>query len=238
MQTTLITGANRGIGLEHARQALAAGEHVIACSREPDLATELKALSRTNGDRLTVYSLEVTSDHSVDQLQAALAGVPIDILINNAGYMGQRSWQADDASQQFGSIDFDQWRQAMEVNLYAPMRMVAALQPNLALGHRKLVVMMSSDLASIASNTMGGTHGYRTSKTALNMLTRGLAIDLGKEGISVVALSPGWTKTDMGGENAIWEVVESVRRQREVIAGMGREHSGRFFNLQGEELPW
>lgn len=126
----------------------------------------------------------------------------------------------------------------MEVNLYAPMRMVAAFQPNLALGHRKLVVMMSSDLASIASNTMGGTHSYRTSKAALNMLTRGLAIDLGKEGISVVALSPGWTKTDMGGENAIWEVAESVLRQRDVLAGMGPEHSGRFFNLLGDELPW
>lgn len=108
MQTTLITGANRGIGLEHARQALAAGEHVIACCREPERATELKALSETYGDRLTVYSLDVTSDQSVQQLQAALAGVPIDILINNAGYTGQNSWQADDASQQFGSIDFDQ----------------------------------------------------------------------------------------------------------------------------------
>ena len=238
MTTTLITGANRGIGLEHTKQALAAGESVIATCRHVGEATALQELANAYPDAFIIEECEVTSQASVDALAGRLSGRAIDILINNAGYMGEGAWSAEDPAQALASLDYGHWQKVLDINLFGPCRVTAAFLPNLRLGDRKLVIMMSSDLASIEGNTMGGTHAYRTSKTALNMLSKGLAIDLAKQGITVVPLTPGWTKTDLGGEHAHWDVDESVKRQREVIAGLTVEDSGKFYNLEGKILPW
>lgn len=238
MPTILITGANRGIGLEHTRQALEAGETVIATCRNPDAADELNALAAKFGDLLRIEQLDVTSGESACALVGRLDGVPIDILINNAGYQGPGTWNVEANFQALGSIDYDIWRDILDINLLGAMRVTEALRGNVAASEKKLIIMMSSDLASIARNGMGTTHPYRTSKTALNMLAKGLAVDMKDEGVTVVALSPGWTQTDMGGPKAIWTVEQSVSGQRKVIAGLGSEDSGKFYNLEGAELPW
>ena len=214
MTTILITGANRGIGLEHTKQALAAGESVIATCRDVGDATALQELANAYPGQLQIEECEVTSQTSVDALAGRLSGQPIDILINNAGYFGKSAWSAEDPAEALAAMDYDYWREVIEINLFGPCRVTAALLPNVRLGERKLVIMMTSDLASIEGNTMGGSHPYRTSKTALNMLSKGLALELAAQGITVIPLTPGWTKTDLGGANAFWEVDESVKRQR------------------------
>lgn len=238
MTTLLITGANRGIGLEHVKQALAAGETVIATCRHPASAKELIALESQSSDRLRIEELDVTDGESACALVGRLDGLPIDILINNAGYQGPGSWNVEANFQALGTIDYEIWREILEINLLGAMRVTEALKDNVAASARRIIVMTSSDLASIARNTMGTTHPYRTSKAALNMLAAGLAVDMKDDGVTVIALSPGWTQTDMGGPQARWTVQESVSRQRKVIAGLGAEDSGRFYNLEGEELPW
>ena len=238
MATLLITGANRGIGLEHTRQALAAGETVIATCRHPAGAKDLRALEDDYPKALRIEELDVASGESVCALVGRLEGVPIDILINNAGTAGDKSWDPSANKQSLGSIDYEQWRWIMEVNLLGAMRVTEALVDNVAASEKKQIIMISSGLASIAHNTMGGSHLYRTSKAALNMLAKGIAVDLADRDITVIALSPGWTKTDMGGQDAHWTVDESVRMQRRVVAGLNLSDSGKFYELQGEEVPW
>lgn len=238
MPTILITGANRGIGLEHTRQALAAGENVIATCRKPAEASELAALAEQYRSRLQIEELDVTAANSVSALAARLDGTAIDILINNAGTAGDKSWNPSADKQSFGSIDYDQWRWILDVNVLGVMRVTEALADNVAASDLKRIIMISSDLASIARNTMGGSHLYRTSKAALNMLTKGIAVDLADKNVAVLALSPGWTQTDMGGPQAIWTVEQSVSKQREVIAGITLENSGTFYELQGLQVPW
>ena len=238
MATILITGANRGIGLEHARQALEAGETVIGTCRKPAEAGELAALSEKYGSSLRIEELDVSDDVSVSALVGRLQGTPIDILINNAGTAGDKSWSPDADKQSLGSIDYEQWRWILEVNLLGAMRVTEALMDNVATSELKQIVMISSDLASIARNTIGGSHLYRTSKAALNMLAKGVAADLADKDVIVVALSPGWTQTDMGGPQAIWTTSQSVSKQREVIAGLTFSDSGKFYELQGSQVPW
>ncbi|MCJ2179777.1 SDR family NAD(P)-dependent oxidoreductase [Novosphingobium sp. 2580] len=135
-------------------------------------------------------------------------------------------------------MDYGLWEEILRVNTIGPFRLTVALRPQLARGTRGLVVMMSSDLGSISANAQGQSHAYRTSKTALNMVTKGLAIDLASEGLAVVAMAPGWTRTELGGAHATWSTEDSVANQRRVIAALGREYSGRFINLLGETVPW
>ncbi len=236
-RTWLVTGSNRGIGLEHVRQALAAGDRVIAACRVPAAADALRALAAEYPDRLRIEAVDMGQGEAIDALAERLAGVPIDILVNNAGLYGG-NWNDDSHRQTVEGMDYDLWDEMMRINVIAPFRCTVRLLPNLALGSRKLVVMMSSDLGSIANNVHGQSHAYRSSKAALNMLTKGLAIDLEDRGISVLSMAPGWTKTDLGGAGASWDVDESVRRQRDVIADEGCASSGAFLNLLGEPVPW
>jgi NAD(P)-dependent dehydrogenase (short-subunit alcohol dehydrogenase family) len=233
----LITGASRGLGFEHVRQALGAGEHVVACCRSPGRAGELTALLDRHGDLLRIESLDVSDGGSLDGLAERISGVPIDRLINNAGVYGG-SWGTGTDRQSLKAMDYELWREMLDVNVIGPFRTTARLMPNLRLAERPLVVMMSSELGSIAGNNVGQAHAYRSSKAALNMLTRGLAIELKAEGIAVVSLAPGWTKTEMGGPAAQWEVGESVERQRSVLAGLHPDRSGVFIDLLGNVLPW
>ena len=222
--TVMVTGANRGIGLELARQYGEAGWQVIGTARKPESATELTEL----GAR--VVQLDVTDAASVARLAAELDGQPIDLLINNAGIISRNN--ALDAT------DIEMAGKILDVNVLGPMRVTQALLPNLSASNHKTIVNMTSGLGSIASNESGGFYGYRESKAALNMFTRSLASDLSGQEFIVVAMNPGWVQTDMGGPNATLTVEQSVNGIRAVVDGLTPGDSGTFRSYNGANEPW
>jgi len=219
----LVTGANRGIGLAFARELVDRGQEVIATARKPAEAKELAA------SRARVEALDVSDDASVGKLARALDGEPLDVLINNAGI--------GDGVDSIRDLDFENLARFFEVNTAGPLRLVKALLPNLEKGRRRTIVSLSSGLASISQNN-GGWLEYRASKAALNMSTRTVAAELAPEKFIVIALSPGWVKTDMGGAGATLSPEESVRAMLRVIDGLTPKQSGRFLDHRGRELPW
>jgi NAD(P)-dependent dehydrogenase (short-subunit alcohol dehydrogenase family) len=223
LPTVLITGTNRGIGLELARQYAANGWRVHACARDPGRATALKSVS---GD-LRIHKLDVTSDADIAALARALAGEPIDLLINNAGVGG------DDES-----MEPKAWLAVFAVNSIAPMRIAEALLPNVETSKERRIVSITSRMGSIADNSSGGSYAYRSSKAALNAAMKSLAIDLKPKGITIAVLHPGWVKTDMGGTGAPLATKASAEGLRRVIAGLKPADSGGFFNYEGTRLPW
>ncbi len=222
--TVLITGANRGLGLEFAKQYSQAGFSVIATARNTEKAEELIALG------VQVEPLDVTDVDSIAALAKSLGNKPIDILINNAGIGGARKSIAE--------VDFKSIEKTFAVNTLGPMRVTQALMGNLRKGEQKLVVNISSLMGSIERNSRGIGYGYRESKAALNMFTKSLANELKGEGFRCIVMSPGWVKTDMGGPNARLTPEESISGMIEVINGLTAEDSGKFFNHAGEKLPW
>lgn len=223
-KTVLITGANRGLGLEFARQLHASGAVVIATARKPEAADQLKELG------VRVEQLDVAAPASVAALAASLEDVPIDVLLNNAGIFPDRGkfWDEDPAEA----------LRVMDVNTIGPLRVTQALLPNLRQGQRKLVMNMSSGLGSIAKNERGTSAAYRSSKAALNMLTVTMADDLSDEGFIFIAMSPGWVRTDMGGEQANLSPEESVGGMLATLAPLTPEESGSYLSYDGSELPW
>jgi len=236
MSTWLVTGANRGIGLEYARQLAEAGEQVIATCRDPASAQALRDLAAAHPG-LRIETLDLEDRASIAALGQRLAGTPIDVLLNNAGLYGG-SWDNAAHRQSRDSMDYDLWEQIMRVNVMAPFQMVQVLRDNIASGQRRLVINMSSDLGSIANNAQGQSYAYRSSKAALNMVTKGLSVELADLGITVVSMAPGWTQTDLGGASAHWPVAESVANQLKVIAGLSAADNGRFVDLLGRTVPW
>ncbi|MEE8226379.1 MAG: SDR family oxidoreductase [Kiloniellales bacterium] len=226
MPTVLMTGANRGLGLEFARSYATDGWRVHACCRHPEKAKALKAVE---GD-LVVHKLDITDGLRVAGLARELADDAIDVLLNNAGVYGPRSG--------FGETDFDDWLDVLKINTIAPLRMAERFVEHVARSERKLIVSISSGMGSIAMNDAGGHYPYRASKAALNMVVKGLSADLAARGIIAVALSPGWVQTDMGGSSAELTPEESVAGMRAVIDGLTPADSGRFLNYQGEDRPW
>jgi len=224
-KTVLITGANRGLGLEFARQYAADGWKVIGTARKPAEAADLKALM------VRVLQLDVADADSVTKLAAALEDQPVDLLINNAGIM-------DRDSSSIENIDFDSVERVLEVNTIGPMRVTQALLGNLRSGSSKQIVHITSGLGSIENNTRGGFLGYRESKAALNMFNRSLAAELGDEGFTCVVMSPGWVQTDMGGAGATLTPGESIAGMKNVIGGLTVEDNGTYQSWDGEILPW
>ena len=235
--TWLITGANRGIGLGYARQLLAMGEKVIAGVRDPDNAESLIKLSRQHESLLNVSRLDMNDWDSIDSFAGNLEKERIDYLINNAGLYGG-SWTEDSHRQSVDSMDYELWEEIMRVNVIAQFRLTRALEGSLVRSDKPLVVMMSSDMGSIGNNDQGQSYAYRTSKAALNMIARSLAVDLRGRGIRVISMAPGWTQTALGGWTATWSVEDSVAKQIDVITALGPEDTGRFINLHGESVPW
>lgn len=231
MPTVLITGANRGLGLEFTRQYLAEGYAAIAACRNPDKAQALQHLARDSNGVLTVVELDVADNASVRHAAARLPQTTIDVLVNCAGVMGVHG-------QSICSLDYDDWRQVLEVNLMGPARVCEAFLDRVAQSDRRLIITITSGMGSLADNTSGGSVPYRTSKAAVNMLMRSAAIDLKPRGITFVVLNPGWVKTDMGGPNAKLSPGESVGAMRRLIAKLGPKDSGRFYNYDGREYPW
>ncbi len=231
MATILITGANRGLGLEFATQYAGAGWRVHATCRDPDAADALNALARAAPAEVAVHRLDVADRAHARTLAAALAGEPIDVLLNNAGVSGGRH-------RVFGKTDYAQWERTLGVNVLGPMRVAEAFADRVAASARRLIVCVSSRMGSIAANVDGGSYVYRSSKAALNAVVKSLAADLGDRGITVVAIHPGWVRTDMGGAHASLSPAISVGALRSMIDRLAPADNGTFLNYDGVEIPW
>ncbi len=227
MPTCLITGANRGIGLEFVKQYAADGWRLHATCRRPDDAAKLSEIA---GDVL-VHALDVTDFARIEALARKLAGEPIDLLINNAGIYGPRVTPYD-------GVDYAAWAEVLRVNTMAPVKVSAVFVDAVAKSELKRIVAISSQMGSIADNSSGGSYIYRSSKAGLNAAMKSLAHDLAGKRIAVAVLHPGWVRTDMGGSGASIDPFESVAGMRQVIDGLRPEASGRFFAYDGRELPW
>ncbi|MBC01118.1 MAG: Short chain dehydrogenase [Rhodobacteraceae bacterium] len=228
--TLLITGASRGIGLETVRRFLDDPDwQVIATCRDPGAASDLRALQARHGTRLELHALDVGDGDAVARLADVLAGRPVDVLLNNAGVMG--------AHQSLEDLDFDGWLAEVNVNTLGPMRLALALRPNLVLSKNPRIVTISSQMGSMA-RPRGGSYAYRSSKAAVNKAMQGLALDLADEGICVVAVHPGWVRTDMGGGGADISVEESAAGIYRLTRDLTLADSGRFLTYRGEDHPW
>jgi len=237
--TVLVTGANRGIGFELARQYAARGWTVIATAREPRGADALQALARGNGN-LRVEKLDVTSDRSVQRLAKKYRGQPIDVLVNNAGILG------DVPAQKLGSYDFEVFDEIMEVSVKGPLRVTQAFIDNVAARDQKKVVNISSAVGSIKL-TFPGQVFYRSSKAALNMATRTLSREVKLPGpdprrkeIVFGLVNPGIVDTGFAKNVPVpmIQAEESARYVIERIDGLTKENTGAFLDYKGSELPW
>jgi len=229
MTTVLITGANRGIGLEFVRQYAEDGAKVLACCRNPGDANDLQALTK-DYEKISIHTVDVAVDESVAALKAELGAAPIDHLINNAGIMGGKKQALND-------IDMDAWRDCFEVNTLGPFRMIAAFADNVAASDEKKIMTVSSFMGSIGRKGKGA-YIYRSSKAAVNMVATLAATELAERGIMSIPVHPGWVRTDMGGAGADITPEESAAGLRKVMADLTPERSSRYWNYNGEELEW
>jgi NAD(P)-dependent dehydrogenase (short-subunit alcohol dehydrogenase family) len=234
MQTVLITGANRGIGLALTQAYVARGERVLATCRAPERAEALQRLAATHGERVGVITLDVGDLASIRGAveQARLHTGAIDVLINNAAL------NPPTHDQDLERIDFATMIDVLRVNSAAPLMMTQQFLPLLRKADGAKVINISSDMGSIGQTRSGGDYAYSTSKAALNMVSRLLSFDLARYGITVVALDPGWVRTDMGGEYAALAPDESAAGVMRVIDGLTARDSGGFLAYDGGAHGW
>lgn len=231
MSSLFITGTNRGIGLALAHQYLVEGWQVYATAREPELATELQQLANDYPQLLTIYALDVTSQQQRQSLADQLKGIPLDILINNAGVYGQNNAC-------FGNTNEEQWLDALRINTIAPMKIMELLANNIALGEKKIIASISSKMGSMEDNGSGGSYVYRSTKAALNAIMVSASHDLKAAGIASILLHPGWVRTDMGGSNGEINTQQSAQRLHAILASICLEDSGNFYDIDGSIIPW
>ena len=243
----MITGANRGIGLEFARQYAEQGWRVIATCRRPEAADALAEIVRTCR-RVAVEPLDVTDPGSIENLAAACAGAPIDVLLNNAGILG-----GSFADQRFGRVDDRAFRRAMAVNALGPLRMAEAFAPHVIASGQKKIVNITSAMGSIedaasgglSRRVTGGLFNYRASKSALNMMMRTVAVDLRARGVIVSLIHPGPVNTDIVGmipgfvrALVLMSPEAAVRRMIALIDTLTLERSGAYLRADGSVIPW
>ncbi len=224
----LITGANRGLGLEFCKQYAADGWNVLACCRNPTTANDLQSV-RNAYSNVQLFALDVGHFDQIDALALQLKNQPIDVLINNAGVYPHST---------FGDTNYDEWAQAFKVNAMASLKMAEAFVAHIASSQLKKFATLSSKMGSIDDNTSGESYAYRSSKTAVNMVMKSLSIDLKPYGISVVTLHPGWVQTDMGGANGLINTHTSVAGLRDVINRLNLENTGKFIAFDGKVIAW
>jgi NAD(P)-dependent dehydrogenase (short-subunit alcohol dehydrogenase family) len=226
----LVTGANRGLGLEFVRQLLARGDHVIATCRHPGKATVLNPLAGEFPGRLHVLPLDVGDPKSIAELARELPLVceTLDLLVNSAGVLH--------SGERFGSLGAANLDDSFRINARGPLLLVQALAPTLVDGAR--IANITSELGSIAGLARFGTPSYNISKAAQNMATALLAKALATRSIIVLALHPGWVQTDMGGNDATLAPAQSVQGLLRVIDGATLQSSGGFFDWRGETMEW
>ena len=232
METTLITGANRGIGLEFSRQFAEDGWCVLACSRNLEKSDALNELAAEYPEQITLYTLDVTDHVQIKKLSKSLANKPIDLLINNAGVF------PDINERIFCQTDYDAWTHAFLVNAMAPLRMAEEFITQITLSNKKIIVTITSKMGSVADNRLGGSYIYRSSKSAANMVVKNISIDLMSKDIISVLLHPGWVRTDMGGPSGLISVEQSVSGMLSVIRELTLMDSGKFIAYDGQIIPW
>ena len=231
MPSILITGSNRGLGLEWSRQYALAGWRVIATCRYPELADDLRRLAEGH-ESLTIHRLDVTRADHIQTLVDDLQDRPIDVLLNNAGVYHEKFLPLDTPH------DYSVWAQTFQVNTMAALQITKALVKNLRRGEKRLVVAISSQMGSVAEIDAPGSYYYRSSKTALNAVMKGLSLELRPLDIGVLILHPGWVRTRMGGPDAPLLPEDSVRGMRSLVDGFTLADTGRFFRYDGTEIPW
>lgn len=231
MPTVMVTGGNRGLGFEFAKQYAADGWRVFAACRRPTSADSLRLLAERSRGLVEVVTMDVTDLQSVKHAAVQVGDVAIDILINSAGIGGKPDQRA-------GNVDYESWAAVFDVNTMGPLRVTETFIDHLARSERKLVVTITSGMGSLTDNTSGGSIAYRSSKAAVNMVMRSVAIDFVSRGVACVLVSPGWVKTDMGGPGASIPPTESVTALKRLIETLGPAQSGKFFHYDGREYSW
>lgn len=232
MPTAVITGCNRGLGLEFARRYLAAGWRVVALNRGD--SKELVALAAEHP--LTILRGDLTAEGDLQRMVGALGGTSVDLLINNAGVMGTDTFRLEDTPKQsLRDFDRDEWRTVFEINLFTAAQLIALLRERFVDGAK--LVTISSSMGSISGNQFGGWFAYRASKAAVNSLMKSVALDLGDAAIAV-ALHPGWVRTDMGGPDADIDAETSIAGMMQVIEGLGPGDTGAFIGYDGARLDY
>ncbi|PCJ22229.1 MAG: short-chain dehydrogenase [Gammaproteobacteria bacterium] len=231
-RTVLITGANRGLGIEFVKQYLGEAWDVLACCRSPESASQLMDLASRHHEQLQIIPMDVADLSSVNGLGKQLKGQKIDLIINNAGAYCSSGVFGKDA------IDVAAWQHSFAVNTIGPIKVVEALLDNLTQGEGKSIALITSKMGSVSDNSSGGSYLYRSSKAALNAAGKSLAMDLAGLGIHVGIYHPGWVKTDMGGSNALITASQSVSGIRTQIADLGAEKSGGFYSYDGQLIAW
>lgn len=233
--TVLVTGSNRGIGLEFVKQYAAKGYKVIATARSPEKATDLNAMAKADKD-IVVEKLDVSDLASIDALAAKYKGAPIDILVNNAGITGSPE------KQNFGSIDYSSFEDVMNTNVRGPLKLTEALADNLATSKEKKVIVVSSSEGSIASATSNRQPFYRASKAAVNMVMKNISHTLKAKGISVAMINPGPVDTDMmagaRGRMPLRTTELAVKELSAITEKLTVEQTGTFYSFDGTVLPW
>jgi len=237
MPTILITGANQGLGLEFTRQYAADGWHIIACCRSPESAEALTDIANGDGE-VTIEQLDVRDHAAIEALGKKYAGVPLDILLNNAGIIGPVPIADNIQRQHFGSMDYEVWRDVFETNTFAPVKLAEVFIENLAAGGQKKLVNISSNVSSIAEMTIPAI-AYASSKTALNRAMTIIAEQLKERGIIVAMFCPGYVKTRMDAFGyAMVEIEQSISALRPLIASLTIEDTGSFRNFEGRTIGW
>jgi NAD(P)-dependent dehydrogenase (short-subunit alcohol dehydrogenase family) len=239
-QRVLVTGANRGIGLEFARQLAARGDRVFATARDVNRATDLQKLAKQHGDgRVTIIPLDVDSADSIRAADDAVRKETdaLDLLINNAGVYAARVTAGGEPAEKLGELNFDDALKVLRTNAVAPLMLTQALLPLLKRGEDPKVVSITSGYGSVADNT-GFPYYYGASKAALNMFMRSFAADAAARGIVTIVMSPGWVQTDMGGKSAPITPEQSVAGMLKVIDGLTTADNSTFKDWRGKEVAW
>ncbi len=231
MKKILVTGANRGLGLELVKKFLKNNEKVICTTRNISKSKELILCKEKYNDNLEICELDLLDKESPNILSNFLGDKPIDLFINNAGVIGH-------SAQHFKSVSLNHWIDVLKVNLISPLLITQSIIKNVEKSSEGKIYFISSKVGSIEDNKSGGMYIYRSSKTALNQVVKSLSIDLKPLGISVISLHPGWVRTEMGGPNALISVEESVNGMIDVISNTSIINSGQFINYDGTRLPW
>ena len=239
MSTALITGANRGLGLEFVRRLSLMGWRVLATCRSPGQAEALRRLASESRQAVEVHALDTGDQKSIGALSAAVRDQAIDLLVCNAGVspmkqalitgtQGQRIQDADDAL----------WLEAYRTNAIGPLRVAAAFAERVAASERRLMAFISTRMSVAGQNNSGAYYMYRSSKAALNVIVKNLSIELAPRGVTCIALHPGWVRTDMGGHNADVSPEESVTGMLKILLDAKLPKKAQFLDYRGETVPW
>ena len=233
----LITGANRGLGLEFTKQILQSGHNVYAACRNLNDIDELDLLSNEYKNKLIIVNLDINDHDSILKLSEQLKGISIDVMINNAGTIGPLPYFENTFKQHYGTIDYDVWSDVFKTNLFGPVKMAETFLENIKNGSDKKMIFISSVVGSIADDHQKA-FAYATSKTALNKSVALLADILKENEIKLLAMCPGYVKTRMNGGGADLEPQESIAGMLKQIEKLDIESSGSFVRYNGERINW